>query len=282
MPHFDGLSCWIEIEGSGVAAEYKVDIDHRVVTCYIPSEVGKTFCVAWQNSSLRMDTAGHVFMDGKECGGRVLRGPSATCARHAGVTDTRTLREFTFSSLTVTDDDAYLAQDEFSHRLGSIELSIYPIQIFAEVKEISNSSTLSEIKIHERSKKVLTQQIRLGEPKLLPASESAIAHCFTGPPIVTFVFRYRPKDILIAERIAPPPPQLKSMQSPPRVSSPEDSSEIEEMQVLRAKLDALEARHAERKRTHGHIHIKEDPEEENIPPSGAEPSRKKARLVYGV
>ncbi|KAJ7019995.1 hypothetical protein C8F04DRAFT_1145795 [Mycena alexandri] len=291
MPQYNGLSCWIEIENTStyhgssnphttVATEYHIEAfhDHKTVTCYIAAEVGKSFSVGWKNLSCPAPTAGHVFMDGNECGGRVLYGPSAICARHEGVTDTRTLRQFTFSSLTLTDDDAYLAHSSSHEKLGLIEVAIYPVQIFGFVPVISNSSTLSEIKIHERSKRALTQQIRLAEPKTLSVPQDAVAHRFTGPPIVTFVFRYRPKDMLIAHGIASPPPQLKRKQPAielPRAPSPDDqddSSEVEEMQALRAKLDALEAKHVERKRK---SHIKE--EEENIPPV-TEPSQKKAKL----
>ncbi|KAJ7761018.1 hypothetical protein B0H16DRAFT_1531473 [Mycena metata] len=284
MPQYKGFSCWVEIDNttSTVAPEYHTETfhDHKKVTCYIASEVGKSFSVGWRNSSCPVATAGHVFMDGNECGGRVLYGPSAICARHQGVTDTRTLRQFTFSSLTLTDDDAYLAHTSGHEKLGLIEIAIYPIEIFGLVPVICNSSTLSEIKIHERSKRVLTQQIRLAEPKALLVPQDAVAHRFTGPPIVTFVFKYRPKDMLIAHGIAPPPPQLKRKQPAiephrARAPSPDDqdnSSEVEEIQALRAKLDVLEAKHAERKKK---SHIKE--EEENIPPV-AEPSRKKAKL----
>jgi hypothetical protein len=116
-------------------------------------------------------------MDGIECGGRVIWGPGPMRATHEGVTDTRTVKSFVFSPLTVTgseyflasfsrfsdqvwlDDDAFL-QDSPNRKLGCIEVAIYPIQIFGFVPAVSNSSTLSEIKIHERSKKSVTQQIR--------------------------------------------------------------------------------------------------------------------------
>ncbi|KAF7376577.1 hypothetical protein MSAN_00074100 [Mycena sanguinolenta] len=213
MVNYAGISCWVEIENS-IATEYRVETfeDHRVVFCYIASELGKSFSVAWRNCYLPSASAGHVFMDGIECGGRVLACPGAAIAKHEGITDTTTVRRFVFSSLTVTDDDTFLTELPSHQKLGCIEVAIYPIQIFGYVPTVSNSSTLSEIKIHERSKKAVTQQIRVAEPRMLLAPQAALAHRFTGPPIVTFVFKYRPIDFLRANGIAPPlppPPQRK-------------------------------------------------------------------------
>ncbi|KAJ7933798.1 hypothetical protein B0H13DRAFT_1951990 [Mycena leptocephala] len=237
MVHYGGVSCWIDIENSP-ATEYHAETfdDQRIVTCWIASEVGKSFSVGWRNSFLPAATAGHVFMDGNECGGRVLYGPSAVCAKHEGVTDTRTVRQFKFSSVTVTDDDAFLAHSSNDQKLGIIEVAIYPIQVFGFVPVISNSATLPEIKIHERSKKTVTQQIRLAEPKTLAVPQNAVAHRFTGPPLVTFVFRYRPLEILQANGIAPPPPQLKrklAVNLPNEPPSDEDLSDVDEIQALR-------------------------------------------------
>ncbi|KAJ7354656.1 hypothetical protein DFH08DRAFT_934080 [Mycena albidolilacea] len=258
MVNYGGISCWVEIENSA-APEYHIETfdDHKLVTCWIASEVGKKFSVSWRNSFLPAPTAGHVFMDGIECGGRVIWGPGPMRATHEGVTDTRTVKSFVFSPLTVTDDDDFL-QDSPNRKLGCIEVAIYPIQIFGFVPAVSNSSTLSEIKIHERSKK-----------------SNAVAHRFTGPPLVTFVFKYRPLDTLRANGVMPSPPQLKikpALELPLEPHSDDEQSDAEEIRILREKLDALEAKRAKKSKK---ARVKE--EEENIPPS-AGPSRKKAKL----
>ncbi|KAJ7267643.1 hypothetical protein B0H12DRAFT_1068046 [Mycena haematopus] len=277
-----GISCWVEIENSSAATEYRIEAfdDQRVITCWIASEVGKPFSVAWKNCFLPAPTAGHVFMDGTECGGRVLTGPSSAIAKHSGVTDTRTVKEFVFSSLTVTgdDDDAFLGDLPSHRKLGCIEVAIYPVQIFGFVATVSNSSTLSEIKIHERSKKSVTEQIRLAEPKMLLAPQNALAHRFTGPPIVTFVFKYRPLDVLRANGIAPPLPPLPQRKRKHSVElfhllSDEDLSEAEQIRILRDKLHALEKKHAQK----GKRSLVKEEEGENIPPTAGQ-SRKKGRV----
>ncbi|KAJ6507174.1 hypothetical protein C8R47DRAFT_1066066 [Mycena vitilis] len=294
MVHYGGISCWIEIEDSSTT-EYHVQTfnDQRVVTCWIASEVGKSFSVGWRNSALPAPTAGHVFMDGNDCGGRVLCGPSVACARHEGVTDARTVKRFTFSPLTLTggastsphallttrvDDDAFLGDSPKHQKLGLIEVAIYPVEIFGYVQAMANSSSynLPDIKLHERSKKSVNHQIKLAEPKLLPVPQNAVSHRIIGPPLVTFVFRYRPLDILRANGIAPPPPQPKrklTVAFPRELTSDEDLSDDDEIRALRARLTALEAKRATK------IRVKQ--EEENIPPVTGQlvgSSRKKAKL----
>ncbi|KAJ7879604.1 hypothetical protein B0H14DRAFT_2709421 [Mycena olivaceomarginata] len=234
MVNYGGISCWVEIENSA-APEYHIETfdDHKLVTCWIASEVGKKFSVSWRNSFLPAPTAGHVFMDGIECGGRVIWGPGPMRATHEGVTDTRTVKSFVFSPLTVT--------------------------------AVSNSSTLSEIKIHERSKKSVTQQIRLTEPRVLPVPQNAVAHRFTGPPLVTFVFKYRPLDTLRANGVMPSPPQLKikpALELPQEPHSDDEHSDAEEIRILRVKKARKPVSRKKRK----------------ISPPTAGPSRKKAKL----
>ncbi|KAJ7661651.1 hypothetical protein B0H17DRAFT_1212207 [Mycena rosella] len=276
MLQANGFSAWIEIDGI-LAAEYSLEFyePERTITCWIPSQVGKTFSVCWRNTGMNTTTAGHVFMDGKDCGGRVLYGPSTICAIHTGVTDGTSVRQFTFAPLAVTDDDAFLGHSAGQEKLGLIEVVICPIQVIGFVPVVPTAPIL-DIKIHERSKTAVTHQIKLAEPRLLAMPQVAVSHRFIGPPIVTFAFKYRPLDILQANGIAPLPPQLQrplALEIPAREPTPDDD-DLEEILALRAKLDALEAKRAMKGKK---VRVKE---EENIPPV-AGPSRKKAKLDGG-
>ncbi|KAJ7141251.1 hypothetical protein C8R44DRAFT_763064 [Mycena epipterygia] len=238
MPHANGFSAWIEIDGVETT-EYTTEIfdTHRTITCWIPSRVGQTFSVCWKNSYYQAHSAGHVFMDGNECGGRVLNGPSTVVAKHDGVTDGRTVRQFTFSSLKLTADDAFLTSSSH-HKLGLIELSIYPAQVFGFIPPPPPGTmlSLSEIKVHERSKTSVTQQIKLAGPKTLAVPQNSVSSRLIGPPLVTFFFRYRPLDILQANGLAPPSPQLKRKPSVELHREPtpaDDLEDDEEIRVLR-------------------------------------------------
>ncbi|KAJ7782350.1 hypothetical protein DFH07DRAFT_790352 [Mycena maculata] len=284
MPQSGPFAAWIEIEGKP-AQEYNVEahVNRRVVTCWIPSEVGKSFSVAWRNAAIQIPTAGHVFVDGKECGGRVLNGPSGISARQDGVTDATTVRQFTFSSITLTDDDAFLGNTTNHEKLGLIEVNIYPIQVFGYVPVMYSSMALPEIKLHERAKTTVTQQVKLAEPKLLEVPQTAVSHRFLGPPLVTFAFRYRPLSILQASGIAPQPvamhfvppvhrfrripPKRKASPELQREATPDDDAE--EIRALREKLNELEAKRAKKK-----AKITRVKEEENIPPFPAHAGRK--------
>ncbi|KAJ7451850.1 hypothetical protein B0H11DRAFT_1877124 [Mycena galericulata] len=284
MPQIGPFSAWVEIEGVP-AQEYQVEAHHngRLVTCWIPSQTGKSFSVSWRNTAIQVSTVGHVSVDGRECGGIVLHAPSLECVKMEGVTGATTVRQFTFSSLTLTDDDSFLGNLVGNEKLGLIEVSIYPIQVTGYVP-MPSAPELPEIKIHERSSKSAgTQQVKLAEPKLLPAPRPAVTSRFLGPAYVTFVFKYRPLDILQANGIAAPPPrqlvaspgltrpnlkpirrQFKRKRSAELQTSStpdEDQSDAEEIRILREKLNALEAKRAAKKAKTTRVK-----EEENIPP----------------
>ncbi|KAJ7141253.1 hypothetical protein C8R44DRAFT_243530 [Mycena epipterygia] len=244
--HCKEFKAWITIDGKE-AVEYDVQTseDQKTVTCWIASELGKTFSVNWENSSYRHDVIGDVKMDGNHCAGDIIYGhllPKTVCNK--GVSDGTTIKVFMFSSLEMTDDDTYLGQS--SHQeLGVIQLAIYPIRITRRNTGPSGGRSLSNIKVHERTKKAVTQQITLGNPEELADSVSFSTFERTGPDLAIFSFNYRPIDVLRANGIAPAPPQLKRKAAvePERAPTPDDdSADAEEARILREKLAALEAK----------------------------------------
>ncbi|KAF7357725.1 hypothetical protein MVEN_00818400 [Mycena venus] len=189
-------------------------------------------------------------MDGKFCRGKIIyatRLPHTTMID--GVTDGSLVRPFMFSLLDLTDDDAFLA-DLLHPNLGLIELTIWPVQ-FTEYSSCPLSPHhLSEIKVHERVKKAVTQQISLANPELMENPIETFAKCEpTGPEIVTFRFKYRPLDVLRANGILPPLSQLKRKASsePSRAETPDDTADAEEEKTLRERLRALKSKRLEKK-----------------------------------
>jgi hypothetical protein len=173
--------------------------DEKTMTCWIASEVGKvrlaatvhrwpsgidtmskTFAVHWKNLSYYQDTTGNLKMDGNSCGGVVIaKEQRHLTAKKVGVTDGMNLKPFMFSPLELTgttffysclfvplylllcalDDDAFLGSGPSHQDLGLIELCIHPVKIGKTNVSSKSTQALSGIKVHERSKKAVTQQI---------------------------------------------------------------------------------------------------------------------------
>ncbi|KAF7357829.1 hypothetical protein MVEN_00829000 [Mycena venus] len=251
MLHWKEFSAWITIDGKE-AVEYNVETleDEKTVTCWIASELGKKFSIDWKNSYFPQDVAGYVKVDGTTCGSKVSLYSNhfkEDIISQTGVSDGTTLRPFVFSALELTDDDDVLSGSASLslQDLGLIQLTIIPVHA-TDTNEPLFISSLSNHKVHERSKKAITQQITLAEPEILDRPPRVLNVRRTGPDVVKFCFKYRPIDVLRANGIAP---QLKRKASadpaPPRTQTPDDSeglAELEEAKVLRKKLRALEAK----------------------------------------
>ncbi|KAJ7761008.1 hypothetical protein B0H16DRAFT_557304 [Mycena metata] len=172
----------------------------------------------------------------------MLINPLPRSIEHRGSNNDTTLRPFIFSTLALTDDDSLLGSS--SHpELGLIQLTIVPVQA-TETNTSLALPSLAELKVHERSKKAVTQQITLAEPEILATPPKTYDLVRIGPNIANFSFKYRPLDVLRANEIAP---QLKRKASPeiPRAATPEDPealADTREAEILRERLKALDAK----------------------------------------
>ncbi|KAJ7646756.1 hypothetical protein FB45DRAFT_1019058 [Roridomyces roridus] len=160
------FSAWITVDGVETP-EYHVETstDNKVVACWIASETGKKFSIHWKNFAYAADAKGDIEIDGTSLSGRFLYGKKLpACATKDGVREGEMVRPFVFSSLATTDDDDYLHHSS-SEKLGTIELSIYPIEVLPSTGNVKRkrAQALDNITVHERSKKAasVTQQIAL-------------------------------------------------------------------------------------------------------------------------
>ncbi|KAJ7049704.1 hypothetical protein C8F01DRAFT_1238233 [Mycena amicta] len=209
MPRFHDFSAWISIDGAAVPeydVQTSVEDNLAIVSCWIPSEVGKKFSVKWRNEAHPQDTGGFVKMDGTRCGGRfILRKVLPHTTEMDGVRTvegTAGMQPFVFARLTLSDDDVLLDSSAPHEDLGLIELRITPVRNFFK-SEIETPS-LAPLQVHERMKKAVTQQITLGDPLALEKPLPTYKAARSGPDIVKFVFKYRPDDVLRANGITPP------------------------------------------------------------------------------
>ncbi|KAJ7267545.1 hypothetical protein B0H12DRAFT_114310 [Mycena haematopus] len=248
MLQYKEFAAWVSIDGTE-APEYGVEIseDQKSATCWISSELGKKFAVHWKNTPYHSDTLGNVFMDGTKCDGIIIRAGTTKTATKDGVYDSQfSKRPFVFSALELTDDDAFLGSS-LHQELGLIELKIEPIEVVSS-EPATNVALLSEIKVHERSKKAATQQITLAEPELFNTPRLVSICQTTGPELAKFCFKYRPADVLRANGIMPPAPQQlkrKASVEPLRTEtsdSDEDEDDAREEKMLRERLNAIEAK----------------------------------------
>ncbi|KAJ7854144.1 hypothetical protein B0H14DRAFT_2756821 [Mycena olivaceomarginata] len=243
MLHWNEYSAWMTIDGED-AVEYDVQTskNKKKVTCWIASELGKKFSISWRNSSpsSSVDVMGYLTVDGIYCGGSVLFGTAVPeTMREDGVYDGNVLRPFMFSSVKLTDDDAFLGS---SHKkLGLIKLQLGPVEVTDEDSNLRVAS-FSNFTIHERAKKGVTQQITLAEPEVLEDDdEDGFDPVDTepcGPDIVQFCFKYRSIDVLRANGIAPRLKRRASTENP-HAQNPNDLAE--EAKILRERLRAVEA-----------------------------------------
>ncbi|KAF7305821.1 hypothetical protein HMN09_00736000 [Mycena chlorophos] len=211
MPQHNGFHAWISIDGQP-APEYSVEVseDGTNVTCWVASELGKKFSVNWVNKTYYgiTGTSGYLSLDGTYAGGRVLYVHDiGKPTEIRGVQADANIRPFVFSALEISDDDGLLGGPSLPD-LGLIALKIVPVHIGAsKSKAKSRSARPSELaqtlKVHERAKKAVTQQVGLGDAEPAPQSGARVSVTRSGPPVVTFSWRYRPLDILQANDIAP-------------------------------------------------------------------------------
>ncbi|KAF8145462.1 hypothetical protein K438DRAFT_1871951 [Mycena galopus ATCC 62051] len=157
---------------------------------------------------------GYLTVDGIYCGGSVLFGTAVPeTMREDGVYDGNVLRPFMFSSVKLTET-------------WLIKLQLGPVEVTDKDSNLRVAS-FSNLTIHERAKKGVTQQITSDD------DEDAL-----WPDIVQFYFKYHSIDVLRANGIAP---RLKRRASTehPQAQNPNDLAE--EAKILRERLRAVEA-----------------------------------------
>ncbi|KAK7005969.1 hypothetical protein R3P38DRAFT_3367349 [Favolaschia claudopus] len=199
--------------------------------------------------------AGVIRVDGNPpCTGTLGRqnGKEVVTIKAGGVTDGTFLKPFVFSTLELTDDDSAFGTSLSSpEKLGLIQLTLSPVEVLGSKDGTGflDHYEVPDQKVHERTKKAVTQQIKLAEAEILENPKPFAKLRRSGADIVTFSFEYRPIDVLRANGVVPPPTILKrkaaaECSSPPVEDRDRDDAEelaaLEEVKALREKLRGLE------------------------------------------
>ncbi|KIJ98189.1 hypothetical protein K443DRAFT_680976 [Laccaria amethystina LaAM-08-1] len=273
------FEAWVTLDGPDGARreEYAVEVNEqeKLVTCWIASEIGKTFQVCCKAPTVPFHCNGDLLLDGKPVAAS-LRHPntSATLVYRSCYTSPTTERPFMFSSLEVTDDDAYLLADS-SRDIGEIRLQInrvVPLQL--QPHKQSMPPQLDQ-KVHERSKKAVVHRIGLGEEKVTSGA-TKVWNIKRVERLANFVFKYRNIDMLQASGIAQPSSEPQpQVPEPARVGvkrkslpikeedrgdSEKDGDEDadEEEKALLAKLAEVRARRAQENPNHPRKKVKKE------------------------
>jgi len=114
-------------------------------------------------------------------------------------TSSTTIRPFSFAPLQLTDDDAFL--DSASKDLGEISIQIWRIAV-AGINYKWGPAPVEQ-KVHERSKKATSHRVQLDAEVTRPHRNGRVARRLDKEPLLTFIFKYRPLELLQANGIAP-------------------------------------------------------------------------------
>jgi hypothetical protein len=274
----EDFSAWIEVDGAELSI-FDVQKDGQKVTGWIPSESGKNFSVKWSVTNTRLSSmSGDVYIDGTFLSGMIMRAGAPRTFTSSGVsTSATTEKPFVFSRLELTDDDNYLNQAVTE--LGDIKL-IVSLATIGEVTNIyAHRGTVG--KVHERSKKATGHKVGLGEEKVV--AHTSMLSVKPLATIATFIFKYRPLDMLRAQGIAPPAESIKRAASStePEVldltNDGQDSDDDNEgrIRALREELASLERKRKRQKR----MHVKSEPRVKREPGSSAAGRNRDGRNV---
>ncbi|KAH7921594.1 hypothetical protein BV22DRAFT_1038465 [Leucogyrophana mollusca] len=249
MLQFGTLYACIKVDGI-LPTAYGIETiaEEKKVTCWIPSEVGKTFSIVWQDTYefRNYHQAGYVTIDGVPICGTTLPPLKigeplsyANCTSeltHLRTSDTSG-RLLTFSNLQLTDDDTYIRSTLMG--LGEIVLSIWRAEVICEVPLRPSQAMLNQV-VHERTKKAYSHCVGFGNEVALPLIQGLDLRRVGTMPLATFVFRYRPLDRLIADGIAPSPIKREVAGDFEGRDRKPDNKTAQELQALKEHVKKLE------------------------------------------
>ncbi|KAJ7614155.1 hypothetical protein FB45DRAFT_938121 [Roridomyces roridus] len=237
-------------------------------TCWIPSENGKNFKVEWTNdqASPTCLISGHLWVDGIHCSGRLMKATDnptfSTGSRDSVASSSSARRPLVFSKQALTDDDQYL-NASISPNLGMIRLRIRQVRRDGQRPRVAlaEDRTFDTQMLHERTKKAVGHSVQFGA-EFASSKPNKSFSTRVVQELVTFVFRYRPMDLLQAEGIAPPPVKKELASSSEDVLDltvyDDDEADEAEIQKLEARLGALKNKRKRVKREQSSDRVKKE------------------------
>ncbi|KAG1782622.1 hypothetical protein EV702DRAFT_1065671 [Suillus placidus] len=193
-----GFSACIVSEGKPVP-EYLVAVvaeKPNTISCWIPSQVGKTFSVHWRDEGTKMHSCAFITLDGFVVPGRFLFGEGETC-RNGVRSGPQTERPFMFAQRPSSDASGQSMKDA-----GSIMLKIRFVKLdgskaanpLQNIPDLNSQSHPGDHCIgYGQEKNTYTQSPMTWKVKSSDQDDKR-SH-------VTFLFRYRSPEWLMAQGI---------------------------------------------------------------------------------
>ncbi|KIM87196.1 hypothetical protein PILCRDRAFT_86241 [Piloderma croceum F 1598] len=196
-----GFSAWVVSEGEALS-EHLISVDansHRV-QCWIPCEAGKTFSVYWKDLGGKVDSCAYIGLDGFLVPGRFLFG-NGIAFRKGVRSGPTTEKPFMFSKVEETDTNSIpevLNQDS-----GMITVKIKLVERWTH----RPNNEVQDLPSMQHGKYSVGQlHIGYGNEKKTWAQCPTTWHFKPTHTHVTFIFRYRSREFLIAQGIMPTEP----------------------------------------------------------------------------
>ncbi|KAG9105272.1 hypothetical protein FRC07_009432 [Ceratobasidium sp. 392] len=230
---YKNLSAWItDSQGNQLKELQQKDVDDQTAECWIPSEEGANFQIMWQavrNFEPRLGLRCSVRLDGRGITSRWI--PPEKIARGIpGKKEGMTVgpgskRLFVFSRQSITDSiqivpNVPLDRDELASPNGSVNTNLGVIRVTLDWVRTTKITRVHRYMkpeepglLHERAaKKGHCTTAALGDvvPSPRPKSNKSFQKVDAGLPPVVFVFRYGPRDWLMAKDIIPNEPAQPS------------------------------------------------------------------------
>ncbi|KAG0699642.1 hypothetical protein DFH29DRAFT_935698 [Suillus ampliporus] len=196
LKHRD-FSAWIVSEGEQIT-EYLVAVDANAhsVSCWIPSEAGKTFSIHWRDEGTQVHSCTFISLDGYVVPGRFLFG-EGTASRNGIRTGPSTERPFVFAQTQSSGASGQGMKDA-----GTIVLKVKRVKLQGS----KPANPLQNIPDWNSQSHVGEHCVGYGEETQTylqsPTTWQVKPYNRAGKrSYVTFVFRYRSRDWLMAQGI---------------------------------------------------------------------------------
>ncbi|OCH92214.1 hypothetical protein OBBRIDRAFT_818381 [Obba rivulosa] len=195
-------AAWVTCEGKELS-EYEVTLDKRKnrVTCWIPSQAGKTFTVHWRDMGSSVESATYLYLDGTVVPGHFLFG-SGTAERGSMRVGEAEERPFMFATVQ-EDTEGTPSKKNASKHVGTIMIKIRQVR-----RTSPHAPNAPRVPPRSPRGRRTTGETYIGFGPIRSSHPQATNTWSIVPyddkkpgSYVTFVFRYRPRDFLVMQGI---------------------------------------------------------------------------------